>query len=75
MSERIMRRRLCRWNLPATVAVAWFYLWSGADRPAGCREYLFERNASGVRQATYEQVLEQLAKLEGTGCSLQTFAG
>ena len=66
MSERIMRRRLCRWNLPATVAVAWFYLWSGADQlllAAGTVSVPKETQAAFDKQQ-YEQVLEQLAKLE-----------
>ena len=32
MSKLIMRRLLCRWSLPAAVAIAWFYLSSGADQ-------------------------------------------
>ena len=66
MNELIMYRHLCRWNLPATVAVAWFYLWSGADQlllAAGTVSVPKETQAAFDKQQ-YEQVLEQLAKLE-----------
>ncbi len=66
MSERIMRRRLCRWNLPVTVAVAWFYLLSGSGQlllAAGSSSVPNDAQAAFDKQQ-YEQVLEQLAKLE-----------
>ena len=67
MSERIMRKRSSRWNLLAAVAVAWTFVWSGADQLLSAAE-----SASSVPKAAqeafdrqqYEQVLEQLAKLE-----------
>ncbi|MDZ4733312.1 MAG: HEAT repeat domain-containing protein [Nitrospirota bacterium] len=65
MSELIMCRP-CRWNVLSAVMVAWFYLWSGADQlllaaetssvPKGAQESFDKQQ--------YEQVLEQLAKLE-----------
>jgi HEAT repeat protein len=66
MSELIIRRRSCRWDLLAAVAVAWFYLWSGADQlllAAGTSSVLKEAQEAFDKQQ-YEQVLEQLAKLE-----------
>jgi len=66
MSEPIMRRRSCRWNLPATVAVAWFYLLSGADQlllAAGSSSVPNDAQEAFDKQQ-YTQVLEQLAKLE-----------
>ena len=66
MSERIMRRCLCRWNLPATVAIAWFYLLSGSGQlllAAGSSSVPNDAQAAFDKQQ-YEQVLEQLAKLE-----------
>jgi DNA-binding SARP family transcriptional activator len=66
MSELIMRRRSCRWNLLAAVAVAWFYLWSGADQlllAAGISAVPKDVQEAFDKQQ-YEQVLEQLAKLE-----------
>src|SRR6267143_5172491 len=66
MSELIMRRHSCRWNLLAAVTVAWFYLWSGAGQVL-----LAARTSSVPKEAQeafdkkqYEQALEQLAKLE-----------
>ncbi|MCX5727719.1 MAG: hypothetical protein NTZ28_02565 [Nitrospirae bacterium] len=61
-----MRRRACLWNLLAAVAVAWFYLWSGADQSllaAGVSSVPKEAQEAFDKQQ-YAQVLEQLAKLE-----------
>ncbi len=66
MSKLFMHRLLCRWSLPAAVAIAWFYLLSGAD------QLLLAAGSSSVPKDTqeafdkqqYEQVIEQLAKLE-----------
>ena len=66
MNELIMHRRLYRWNLLAAVAVAWFYLWSGADQlllAAGTVSVPKETQAAFDKQQ-YGQVLDQLAKLE-----------
>ena len=66
MSELIMHRLLCRWNLLATVAVALFYLWSGAGQlllAAGISSVPKDVQEAFDKQQ-YEQVLEQLAKLE-----------
>ena len=66
MRELFMRRHSCRWSLLAAVAVAWFYLWSGADRlllAAGTSSVLKEAQEAFDKQQ-YEQALEQLAKLE-----------
>ena len=66
MSELIMRRRSCRWNLLAAVAVAWFYLWSGADQlllAAGTSSVPKDAQEAFDKQQ-YAQVLEKLAKLE-----------
>ncbi|MDE3219455.1 MAG: HEAT repeat domain-containing protein [Nitrospirota bacterium] len=62
----MLRRRSCRWNLLAAVAVAWCVAWSGAD------QLLLAAGPSSVPKDAqeafdkkqYEQVLEQLAKLE-----------
>jgi len=61
-----MRRRSYRWNLLAAVAVTWFSLWSVADQlllAAGIGSVPKETQAAFDKQQ-YEQVLEQLAKLE-----------
>ena len=66
MSKLFMRRLLCRWSLPAAVAIAWFYLLSGAD------QLLLAAESSSVPKDAqeafdkqqYEQVIEQMAKLE-----------
>lgn len=66
MREQFMRSCSYRWTLLATVAVAWFYLWSGADQlllAAGTVSVPKETQAAFDKQQ-YEQVLEQLAKLE-----------
>ena len=66
MSELIMRRRSCRWNLLTAVVVAWFYLWSGADQlllAAGTSSVPKDAQEAFDKQQ-YAQVLEQLAKLE-----------
>ena len=66
MSELIMRRRSCRWSLLAAVAVAWFYLLSGADQlllAAGTSSVPKDAQEAFDKQQ-YEQVIEQLAKLE-----------
>jgi len=67
MSELIIRRRSCRWDLLAAVAVAWFYLWSGADQlllAAGPTSSVPKDAQEAFDKQQYEQVLEQLAKLE-----------
>ena len=67
MSEPIMRRRLCRWNLLAAGAVAWLYLLSGADQSllaAGTTASVPKDAQEAFDKQQYEQVLEQLAKLE-----------
>ena len=66
MNELIVRRRPCRWNLLAAVAVAWFYLWSGADQlllAAGTASVPQDAQEAFDKQQ-YAQVIEQLAKLE-----------
>ncbi len=67
MSELIMRRRSCRWNLLAAVVGAWFYLLSGADQlllAAGPTSSVPKGAQEAFEKQQYEQVLEQLAKLE-----------
>lgn len=66
MSELVGRRCWCRWSLPAAVAVAWFCMWSGAGQlllAAGTLSVPKEVQEAFDKQQ-YEQVLEQLAKLE-----------
>jgi HEAT repeat protein len=66
MSELIMHRFSCRWNMLAAVAVALFYLWSGAGQlllAAGISSVPKDVQEAFDKQQ-YEQVLEQLAKLE-----------
>lgn len=66
MSQLFMRRRSCRWNLLTAVAVAWFYLWSGADQlllAAGTSSVPKDAQEAFDKKQ-YEQVLEQLAKLD-----------
>jgi HEAT repeat protein len=66
MSELIMRRPSCRWNMLAAVAVPLFYLWSGAGQlllAAGISSVPKDVQEAFDKQQ-YEQVLEQLAKLE-----------
>lgn len=66
MSKLFMRRLLCRWSLPAAVAIAWFYLLSGADQlllAAGSSSVPKDAQEAFDKQQ-YEQVIEQLAKLE-----------
>jgi HEAT repeat protein len=66
MSKLIMRRLLCRWSLLAAVAIAWFYLLSGADQlllAAGNSSVPKDAQEAFDKQQ-YEQVIEQLAKLE-----------
>jgi len=60
-----MRRRSCRWNLLAAVAVAWFYLWSGADQLllAAVTTSVPKDAQEAFDKKQYEQVLEQLGKL------------
>ncbi|TSA02235.1 MAG: hypothetical protein D4R81_05115 [Nitrospiraceae bacterium] len=66
MRELILHRRSCRWRLLAAVAVVWLSLWNGADRlllAAGISSIPKDvQEAFDKKQ--YEQVLEQLAKLE-----------
>ncbi|HMI39540.1 MAG TPA: HEAT repeat domain-containing protein, partial [Nitrospiraceae bacterium] len=66
MRGLIMRRRSCRWNLLAAIAVAWFYLWSGADQmllAAGTTSVPKDVQEAFDKQQ-YEQVIERLVKLE-----------
>ena len=66
MSELIQRRHSSRWNLLAAVAVAWSFVWSGADQlllAAGTASVLKDAQEAFDKQQ-YEQVIEQLAKLE-----------
>lgn len=61
-----MCRRSYRWSLLAAVAVIWFSVWSAADQlvlAAGTGSVPKETQAAFDKQQ-YEQVLEQLAKLE-----------
>lgn len=61
-----MCRRSYRWNLLAAVAVIWFSVWSAADQlllAAGTGSVPKETQTAFDKQQ-YEQVLEQLAKLE-----------
>ena len=65
MSELMMRRRSCRWNLLTAVAVSWFCLWSGADQlllAAGTSSVPKDAKEAFDKKQ-YEQVLEQLAGL------------
>ncbi|MBK5280503.1 MAG: HEAT repeat domain-containing protein [Nitrospiraceae bacterium] len=67
MSGRTLCRPVCRWNLLAAVTVAWFYLWSGADQlllAAGTTASVPKDAQESFDKQLYEQVLEQLAKLE-----------
>ncbi len=67
MSELTLCRPVCRWNLLAAVAVAWFHLWSGADQlllAAGTIASVPKDAQESFDKQQYEQVLEQLAKLE-----------
>lgn len=67
MSELTLCRRVCRWNLLAAVAVAWFYLLNGADQSllaAGTAASVPKVAQESFDKQQYEQVLEQLAKLE-----------
>ena len=68
VSELIMRKGLCRWNLTAAVVVAWFYLWSGADQlllAAETTSSVLKDMQEAFDKKLYEQVLEQqLDKLE-----------
>ncbi len=66
MAKLFMRRLLCRWSLPAAVAIAWFYLLSGADQlllAAGSSSVPNDAQEAFDKQQ-YEQVIEQLAELE-----------
>jgi len=66
MREMVMCRRSYRWNLLAAVAVIWFSVWSAADQlllAAGTGSVPKETQTAFDKQQ-YEQVLEQLAKLE-----------
>ena len=66
MSELIQRRRSSRWNLLAAVAVAWTFVWGGADQlllAAGTASVPKDAQEAFDKQQ-YEQVIEQLAKLE-----------
>jgi len=66
MQELFMRSRSCRWNLLTIVGVTWFSLWSGANQvllAAGTVSVPKETQEAFDKQQ-YEQVLEQLTKLE-----------
>ena len=65
MNELIMRRHSYRWNMLAAVALAWFYLWSGADQllSAAGTTAVPEEAQKAFDKKQYEQVLEQLGKL------------
>ena len=65
MNELIMRRHSYRWNMLTAVALAWFYLWSGADQllSAAGTTAVPEEAQKAFDKKQYEQVLEQLGKL------------
>src|SRR5882762_9534488 len=65
MNELIMRRHSYCWNMLAAVALAWFYLWSGADQllSAAGTTAVPEEAQKAFDKKQYEQVLEQLGKL------------
>ena len=78
MSGLLMRSRSSRWNLLAAVAVAWFYLWSGAGQlllAAGTISSVPKDTQEAFDKQQYEQVLEQLAKLEKEQSAAPEFAG
>ena len=67
MRELFARSRLHRWNLLAVVAVTWFYLWSGTGQlllAAGTASSVPKSAQEAFDKHQYDQVLEQLAKLE-----------
>ena len=66
MSELMMRGRSCRWNLLAAVAVAWFSVGSGGGQLllAAGASLVPKEAQEAYDKKQYEQVLEQLAKLE-----------
>mgnify|MGYP001174249370 CR=1 FL=1 len=66
MRELFMRNRSCRWNLLTTVAVTCFSLWSGADQVllAAGTVSVPKETQEAFDEQQYEQVLEQLTKLE-----------
>ena len=68
MSDPIMLRRSCRWNLPAAVAIACFYLSIGGDDlllfAAGPTSSVPKDAQEAFDKKQYDQVLEQLAKVE-----------
>ena len=60
-------RRSYRWNLLATVAVTLFFLWNGACPlllAAGTTSSVLKEAQEAFEKHQYEQVLEQLARLE-----------
>lgn len=66
LSDRFRRRRSCRWSRLAAVAVAGFYLWTGASQlplAAGASSVQKEAQEAFDKQQ-YEQVVERLANLE-----------
>src|SRR5207253_6259330 len=65
MNELIMRRHSYRWNMLTAVALAWFYLWSGADQllSAAGTTAVPEEAQKAFDKKQYEQVLEQLGNL------------
>ncbi len=66
MSELITSRRSCRWSLLTAVAVAWFTVWSGVHQSslAAGTSPVPKETQEAYDKKQYEQVLEQLAKLE-----------
>ncbi len=67
MRELLVNSRLHRWNLLAVVAVTWFYLWSGTGQlllASGTASSVPKGVQEAFDKHQYDQVLEQLAKLE-----------
>ncbi|MEO8048563.1 MAG: HEAT repeat domain-containing protein [Nitrospirota bacterium] len=67
MREVFRCNRSYRWNLLATVAVTGFFLWSGGGQSllaAGTTPSVPKEAQEAFDKHQYEQVLEQLAKLE-----------
>jgi len=67
MRGLFMFSRSSRWTLLASVAVAWFSLWSGTGQLLLAAETISSVPKGAQKafdQQQYEQVLEQLAKLE-----------
>jgi HEAT repeat protein len=67
MRELFMCSRSYHWNLLATVAVTWIYLWSGASQlllAAGSTSSVPKEAQEAFDKHEYQQVLEQLTQLE-----------